>query len=306
MRIVKPALMIIILLGVGILAIQPCTANQTNLDCTMQQAQDWLSRWNLEITWGLVVLLGGVAAWGMWLLGRSYLKRRGQATWRASQRHLGWLYVTIDAGSVALFLIWSRLDTRTALPLLNTARVVEYLVPLLIGIQTALMFSFDDEPLLEVQLTCQRPFVWSLLERQTVVIASHGLIGIVGGLAAWLMTGTNSADLVPILIGWIAPGVFLAGIGIFLTLSVRQSALSAGLVGLVWFAMMFGFEGLLQRWPFMWPLHLFLRPSAEYYALNRLFITLLGLFLIFLASRRLRDEEEVLLGTRAPVFSFRH
>ncbi len=305
MRIIKPLLIVVFLFGLGGLAVQPCTSRQTNLDCALHSAQDFLNRWNVELTWSLVALFGIVAAWGLWSLVNSFVARRRQGTWRTSQRTLGWWFVAIDAGCVALLLVWCQLDTRTRLPLLNTARAVEYVVPLVLGIQAALMFSLEDEPLLEVPLACQRPFVWILLERLVIVLTSHGLIGLIGSLLAWGTLGANGPDLLPMLTLWIPPALFFAGLGIYLTLGTRQPALSASLLGLLWFGMMFGFDNFLFSWPSLWPLHVYLQPTAEHYALNRLFILLLGAFLIFLSSRRLRDEEEVLLGVRAPLFSWK-
>jgi hypothetical protein len=58
-------------------------------------------------------------------------------------------------------------------------------------------------------------------------------------------------------------------------------------------------DAMVNRWPFAWPLHLYLSPDHAEYVLNRCFIFLLGIILIlFAASRLLRDSERVLLGSR--------
>lgn len=55
----------------------------------------------------------------------------------------------------------------------------------------------------------------------------------------------------------------------------------------------------MERWPFLWPLHGYLKADAVTpldYALNRLVLGLAGLNLIVVAARQLRDEEQALLG----------
>jgi len=61
--------------------------------------------------------------------------------------------------------------------------------------------------------------------------------------------------------------------------------------------MLVGGRALLVRWPWLWPLHVYLQPSevppARYLA-NRIMLTLIGTALAWLATRLTRDEEHML------------
>jgi hypothetical protein len=106
--------------------------------------------------------------------------------------------------------------------------------------------------------------------------------------------------------------LFFAGLSAYITLSFRVPALSAAMVALLWFA--FGFMGaallpgapfpwplnLVQ--PFLWPLYVYLQPGVlppDDYWLNRVFIAALGMALLWLAVRRMRDEETLLFAARS-------
>ena len=59
-------------------------------------------------------------------------------------------------------------------------------------------------------------------------------------------------------------------------------------------------EQLIRVWPFLWPIGLYLQPDQPDFWLNRIFLILIGLWLIRLAvTYFIRDEERVLLGGRS-------
>jgi hypothetical protein len=89
----------------------------------------------------------------------------------------------------------------------------------------------------------------------------------------------------------------LGGVAVALALVTRQGVLGALLATLLWGGTLLGGDGLLRRWPYLWPLHAYLQPgdvSREIYALNRLVLTLAGVLLVALAARLTRDEEHML------------
>ena len=84
-----------------------------------------------------------------------------------------------------------------------------------------------------------------------------------------------------------------------LTLLTRQPAMSIGLVIVVWCGLLLASEQLVASWPFLWPIDIYLQPDQPDYVLNRIFLILLGLWLIPLAvTYFVRDEERLLLGGR--------
>jgi hypothetical protein len=66
---------------------------------------------------------------------------------------------------------------------------------------------------------------------------------------------------------------------------------------LSWAASLYGGDGLLKRWPWAWPAHVYLQPGrfgTPTYLYNRLILTAIGLGLFLLAARLFRNEERTL------------
>src|SRR5215471_18513628 len=79
-----------------------------------------------------------------------------QTTAKMSLRMIGWLPVAGSAGIIVVsILIGSQIDAM---------RIVETVLPLAIGVHSALIFAQDDDPTLEVALTYPRPLIWTVLE----------------------------------------------------------------------------------------------------------------------------------------------
>ena len=302
-KLVLGVLLLILALGVGLTS--ACTmkgmlGNTSVSSCAERYGLAGLSRAEAgyPAAWALTLLLGGVAvvaARNAFVTAQAYPR---QTTWRVTRRLFGWLYVAGSAGIVALMLLASTADQGRGMEALTTLRVVESLVPVVIGVQAALMCSLDDEPGLEVLLAAPRPFAWIVLERIGVVLALHGLVAVTGSLAAMAIQHIGIDSLPLMMARWLAPAVFFAGLGLWVTFSARNAAFGACMVIAVWSAMVIGFDNLLARWPLLWPIHVYLQPggAADNYALNRIVIGLLGVFFLVNAVRELRDEERVLLG----------
>jgi hypothetical protein len=240
----------------------------------------------------LSVVLVGVLTWSGWR-GVQNFKRQPQGwTWRISLRLLGWWPVAASAVLVTLALLSDALENTP----ISIARVVETIVPLLAAVQAAFLFSPEDEPALEVTLASRRPIAWTMLERLAWLFALQGSVALIGSAVAAGMTG-ESLDVA--VIRWLAPLTIFVGLALCLTLLTRQPAMSIGLLIVVWCGLMLASEQLIALWPFLWPIGVYLQPDRPDYALNRLFLILLGLWLIRLAlTYFIRDEEQVLLGGR--------
>ena len=240
----------------------------------------------------LSVALLGVMAGSGWHGLRSFKRQPHGWTWRISLRLLGWWPVAASAVLVALALMSNALE---ATPI-SIARVVETIVPLLATMQAAFLFSPEDEPALEVTLACRRPIAWTMLERLAWLFALQGGIALIGSAVAAGMTGESLSVAVA---RWLAPLLIFVGLALCLTLLTRQPAMSIGLVIVIWCGLMLANEQLIASWPFLWPIDVYLQPARSNYALNRVFVILLGLWLMGLALTTFtRDEERVLLGGR--------
>lgn len=218
-----------------------------------------------------------------------------RSAWRMSLLLAGWQAALASALAVAAGLaLTSALESSPA-GLSITPRVVETVVPLALSLQAAVLFSPETEPALEILLACPRPLAWALLERLAAVFAVGAAIATAGSLAVLGLSGTGS--LLQAEIRWIAPAVFLMGVAAFGTLMTRQGAYGTLLATLMWGGMLFGGDPLLTRFPFLWPLHVYLQPEAtpaSLYLANRLTLFVLGLAFIALAAWTTRDEERLL------------
>ncbi len=212
---------------------------------------------------------------------------RKNFAWKRSAWLAGWLPLVGSGIGVAVGLALN-LDLGPLLP----GRIVETVIPLMAGLQAAYLLSPEDEPSLEVLLACPRPPSWLLLERLSVALLLQALVALGGSLAAWSITGEDPALL---LLRWIPPTLFMAGFGVWVTQVTRQGLMGVGLNLFLWTGLLLGGDLLLNRYPWLWPLHLYMQPS-EYYLLNRVSLSLLGLALLALALNRTRDEQRLLFG----------
>jgi hypothetical protein len=169
------------------------------------------------------------------------------------------------------------------------------------------LLSPDDEPGIEVLLACPRRISWVLLERLAFVLGSQTLIALVGVVVSMSMTGER--DILVEIARWLPPALFFSGVAVYTTLTSRQPAFSVAITGILWFVFSFVGGVLLPGtptfWPlnliqpFIWPVHVYLQPqdlSVSDWWLNRAVVAVVGIGLIVLAVRQLRDEERVLLG----------
>lgn len=250
-------------------------------------AQDGPRQWAQIIC----VLLGALMIYAAGLFLQSMRLRYRQMTAKMSLRMIGWLPVGGSAGIIGVsILLGSQIDV---------TRIVETVLPLAIGIHSALIFAQDDDPTLEVSLTYSRPLIWTVLERLALVLALHVSIGLVGTALTYARTGAAPDSLPTFLAGWLTPSIFFAGLGIFMTLVSRQSIMGVCMAVIVWFGMRFVFDTGLSAFPFLWPAHVFLQPNmiGDFW-LNRAFIALAGIGLLYMGARQLEVEERVLLGGR--------
>jgi hypothetical protein len=217
---------------------------------------------------------------------------------RTSVRLISWVPAAVGAAVVALVCVTGdRASSQPYAPVM----IVEALVPLIAGMQAAFVFSPDDEPGLEVLLACPRRLAWTVAERLAVLLAWQGGAALLGGLAVSALLGTS------VLAGvarWLPPLLLLSAVGLMVTVATRQAVFSVALTLLGWFGMLSNADasggGLLRRWPYLWPIHVYLQPGHAHYALNRVLLLAAGLALMALAATYLlRDEERVLLGTRS-------
>ncbi len=235
--------------------------------------------------------------------------RRIAWSWRTSARLIGWLPVLGSGIAVTVFLtlhatIWRDDPISESLAFLSATRVVETILPLVVGLQAAFLLSAEDEQPLELLLTSPRSLAWTLLERLAVLAVLQGSVGAVGSLAGqWV--GASHDSFLLMMARWVAPSIFIGGVVLLITQLTRKGTLSALVTLLLWIGLLLGGDVLLDRIFFLWPVHAFMQPGnvilAEYIR-NRMALTLIGLSLTALAACVVRDEERM-LGVRQSVSS---
>lgn len=228
------------------------------------------------------------------------MRRHPSTGWafHTSAHLVGWMPSAGSAVAVMLGLVMVASLWRPASAPPLTVRVVEAIVPLVIGLQAAFLLSPNDEPPLELLLTCPRPLAWALFERSIVLVAMQGSVALFGSLIT--LAFPEGEGLLLATLRWLAPGAWIGGVALFTTLLTRHGIYGALLVTLLWGALLFGGDSLLIVWPFLWPVHMYLQPDGvpfDFYAFNRITLTAGGLALTILAAYLTRDEER-LLGMR--------
>ncbi|MBZ0291132.1 MAG: hypothetical protein K8L99_01070 [Anaerolineae bacterium] len=260
------------------------------------------------IAGGATLLFAGVLLWGTGVFVQGIRRYPPAIAWRASFRAVGWIGLVVSAGLI-LLLFLTETGLATGLPWTAKSRVVELVIPLVMAVQAALVFSPDDEPALEVMLACPRKITWVLIERLLVLALIQGSLALIGvAISTYFAPGQDPLIMI---IRWIPPTVLLTGFAIYITVRSRVAAFGATVTGLIWFVFAFFSASLLPDgmtfWPlnylqpFIWIINPYLEPTSLTlgdYWLNRLCVLLLGANLIALTLYLLRDEERLLLGTR--------
>lgn len=226
-------------------------------------------------------------------------RARHRFAFLTSARLIGWLPVAGAAAGVALLLILNasvwRGSKDTWLP---TARVVETIVPLAVGLHAAFLLSPEDERPLELLLTLPRPLSCVLGERTLVMAGLQGGVALIGSLAALALSGQEDVFLATA--RWLPPSIFIGGVALLLAQLTRKGTFSALVTVILWGGMLLGGDALLKQAFFLRPVHPYLQPGdvpLADYARNRLSLTLAGGASAALAFY-LTYGEERLLGVR--------
>lgn len=251
-----------------------------------------------------VLLLTGLvlttAGWsGLGYLGRQGPGKRPSFTWASSLRMVNWLPTLGGIVLIGLALLSANGgEFLFDIPALGAGSVLGIILPLVIGIQAAFLFSPEDEPGLEIALAAPRPIAWTALERLAWVLLVQIAVGLVGTFIGRSLTGIDEALWVS-LARWLVPVIFFAGIGLMLTISSRHAVFGTTMTMISWFSLALFGDNIVIKWPFLWPIHIFLKPETlplDDYMLNRGLIVGLGLIMLIRAVYLLRDEEQVLFG----------
>lgn len=221
---------------------------------------------------------------------------RWPIAWRTSLKLVGW--VPLLASIVGLMLGFWAMGSNPRIGYFE-ARVVEIVFPFTVSLHIAFLLSPSDESPLELLLACPRPIAWAIVERLAVVALLNGAVALVATL--YSLTLPSAGGLLLESSRWVAACVALGGVTLLLTIRSRYGVVGLLLALSLWLSLLLNGDGLVARWPWFQPFHLYLQPGAvswAEYALNRGTLVLVGALLVALALRASEDAEH-LLGLRA-------
>jgi hypothetical protein len=228
------------------------------------------------------------------------MKITHQVNWRINLKLIGWWPAALSATILIVFFILELHLAGSAgtFEMMYVRRAVETIAPLLFAVQVAFLLSPDNEPALELLLSCPKPLPRMFFDRLLLVAGMHLAVALTATLVFASIWQTENLALA--LVRWLAAGIVLGGVAVFTTQITRQGVFGTLLTTLLWAASLYGGDGILKRWKWFWPFHVYLQPEKfglGIYLLNRLILVGIGLGLFLLAMKFLGDEER-LLGTR--------
>jgi hypothetical protein len=220
--------------------------------------------------------------------------------WRLYLKLTGWWQPVIGFGLLGVFFLIRNLLPKSGDPaeLMYIHRVIETIVPLLFAMQAAYLLGPDNEPALELLLSYPSRLPGLFMERLKIVGVLHLAVALVATLTYAIAWNAESPFLA--IIRWLTAGIVLGGVAVFTTQVTRQSIFGVLITTLLWAASLYGGDGILKKWPWFWPFHIYLQPEKlgmEIYLFNRLILIGAGLILLLLSLKLLNDEDS-LLGVR--------
>lgn len=180
-------------------------------------------------------------------------------------------------------------------PIAYLHRAVEIVAPLIFSLQVAFSLAPEGEQALELLLSSPVPLSRLLWQRLGALSLLYGGVSVAATLIIAALPGRENLGLA--LLRWLAAGTVLGGVALLATQLTRQGVFGALLATLLSVADLYGGAALLNKWPKLWPIHIYLQPQETTllnYLLNRLCLLLIGMGLILTTSLLLRDEERAL------------
>lgn len=162
------------------------------------------------------------------------------ALWRHEVRRAGWAALCTPPATAALVLLVAILQRGTGGNEAATARtfqaVLEMAMPLAAGVAAGSLIGRDSA--LEIQLSVVRAYRATLLRRLTVLLAWIAVLALITTVAltatGWWHRWPVAHDPVLGQLTWLAPTVWLGGLGFLLGAILRSPAATGGLITAVW------------------------------------------------------------------------
>jgi hypothetical protein len=207
--------------------------------------------------------------------------------WRYEIRRAGWaalLTPPVSAGLVALLAVLQAAGTAADVTTARTMRaVLEHAIPLAVGAVAAALVGRD--PAAELQLTVSRDYRATLLRRLAVTFAVAAVVAVIATAAltasGWWHRWPVAQDPVLGQLTWLAPALWLGGLGFLLGAVLCNPAVAGGLVAAVWILEQV-MAGTMQGHPVTRPLHLFATTLGDghQWLTNRIVLLVTGMAML--------------------------
>ena len=196
--------------------------------------------------------------------------------------------------------LFAPIQNRAEVPQFGVLNVMATFLPLIAGCHLAFAFSPADEPALEGLLAAPRPVAWVLIERVALMAVPYILFALIGNAIVFARFSDEFAGM---FLRWLPPFLFFVAVSVMVTVSTRQAAFGMTLTMVVWFGLAFMGDGMLFRWPYLWPLHIYLQPeqavSSTAFILHQIWITLASLGILTRAAAQLNHPEKLLAASKS-------
>lgn len=167
------------------------------------------------------------------------------------------------------------------------------------GFHSAILFSPDDDPAVELLLTMPYALSTLIVVRFVLLVSLYVLLGVISHSVLALISDTE-IDLVSGVLMWLSGTLLLASLGLFVTLVTRQIVFGVGLVILIWGAFWQYGTLILGFAPYLYSMHLFLpelgTSGQALMIVNRLTVLALAFFLLMWSATLLTQEEYIVIG----------
>ncbi|RMG87806.1 MAG: hypothetical protein D6712_05015 [Chloroflexi bacterium] len=167
------------------------------------------------------------------------------------------------------------------------------------GFHSAILFSPDDDPTVELLLTMPYALSTLIFVRFVLLVSLYVLLGIISHSVLALINGAEINFVYGVLM-WLPGTLLLASLGLFVTLVTRQIVFGVGLVILIWVAFWQYGTLIFVSAPYLYSIHLFLpelgTSGQALMIINRLTVLALAFFLLMWSVTLLTREEYIMTG----------
>ena len=221
-----------------------------------------------------------------------------------------WVFLTPVCIMAGLAVVGFLLATMYVLPL-RIAQIftggLEMLLPMAAGVIVASLVSHD--PAVELQLTMPRKYRFTVGTRIGMVVGWIGMVALVAStfIYHWkywrIPAQVRTWGVIPQVVAeqctWLAPLLWLSGVGLCLALLLRSRMASGAILAGLWIieAIFYGYFIFID---WLKPLFLFpttLAPTIDFWLLNRGEVTVTAVILLVVGWFLLHNTEALLMGS---------